>query len=294
MIDDRAAAREDFFPVTGAQLYLREIGHGAPLVILHGGPDFNHHYLLPEMDRLARHFRLIYYDQRGRGKSSPGVTAENVTIESEIDDLDKLRRHLELDSLALLGHSWGSVLAMEYAVRHPRRLSQLVLMNTAPATHRDLMHFRSERETRQTEVLAKMKTIASTRAYIGGDIGAEAEYYRLHFSAALHRPELVDAVVQRLRAHFAPTDIVKAREIEERLYAQTWHSPEFNLLAHLRDCRAATLVIHGDRDLIPIQCARHVAETIVAAKLVVLKDCGHFAYLERPDEVASAIVGHLS
>ena len=112
------AARESHVPVKGGRLYVREIGSGTPVVVLHGGPDFNHKYLLPELDDLASRFRLIYYDQRGRGKSSADVSADEITIESEVDDLDQLREHFGLDELSLLGHSWGSLLAMEYASRH--------------------------------------------------------------------------------------------------------------------------------------------------------------------------------
>jgi len=54
-------------------LYSREIGQGQPLLLLHGGPDFDHTYFLPDMDRLSDTFRLIYYDQKGRGKSADDV-----------------------------------------------------------------------------------------------------------------------------------------------------------------------------------------------------------------------------
>ena len=112
-------------------LFCREVGEGPPIVVVHGGPDFDHCYFLPELDRLADSFRLVYYDQRGRGRSADGVRAEDVTLGSEIDDLDRVRSHFGLESIAVLGHSWGGVLAMEYAVRHPERVSQL-----DPAGHR--------------------------------------------------------------------------------------------------------------------------------------------------------------
>src|SRR5262245_38949409 len=63
-----SAAREGYVSLPGAELYYRVIGRGHPILILHGGPDFDHTYLLPEMDRLSESFRLIYYDQRGRGR----------------------------------------------------------------------------------------------------------------------------------------------------------------------------------------------------------------------------------
>ncbi|HKO67575.1 MAG TPA: alpha/beta fold hydrolase [Burkholderiaceae bacterium] len=288
------SVHEDYFPVPGARLYFREVGNGTPLVILHGGPDFNHSYLLPDMDRLSSAFRLIYYDQRGRGKSSRRVAPEDVNIESEVDDLDRLRQYFGLNALSILGHSWGGVLAMEYATRHSDHVSHLILMNTAPACHADLMRFREQRQAAEAESLAKMRAIAGTLAYAEGSIERDAEYYRAHFSATLRRREHLERVVLSLRSHFAPQDILKARGIEDRLYAQTWLSPEYDLLAKLRQLKAPTLVIHGEHDLVPLDCARNVAEAVPGARLVVLSECGHFAYLERPVEVHSAIVEHLS
>ena len=83
---DQPVPREGYIPVENAELYYREIGQGLPLVILHGGPDFDHNYLLPDMHRLSASFRIIYYAQRGRGKSSRNVQPEDVRIESEIEE----------------------------------------------------------------------------------------------------------------------------------------------------------------------------------------------------------------
>jgi proline iminopeptidase len=221
---DELRVHEGYFPVPGAQLYFREIGNGPPLVILHGGPDFNHNYLLPDLDRLSSAFHLIYYDQRGRGKSSRGVAPEAVDINSEVHDLDRLRQYFGLGEIAVLGHSWGCVLAMEYATCHSDRVSHLILLNTAPASHADLLHFRQQRQAAEATSLAKMRAIANTREYAEGDIETDVEYYRVHFSETLRRSDQLESVVRRLRSHFTPKDIVKARAIEDRLYAQTWRA----------------------------------------------------------------------
>jgi pimeloyl-ACP methyl ester carboxylesterase len=83
-----AAARESRIQVGKASLYSREIGRGQPVIVLHGGPDFDHSYLLPDLDRLADAFRLVYYDQRGRGRSAADVRPEDVTLASDVDDLE--------------------------------------------------------------------------------------------------------------------------------------------------------------------------------------------------------------
>lgn len=91
---------------TARRLYAREVGEGRPVIVVHGGPDFDHYFLRPELDALADSVRLVYYDQRGRGRSAPCVRPADVGIDSEIEDLDQLRASLGLDSVALLGHSW--------------------------------------------------------------------------------------------------------------------------------------------------------------------------------------------
>ena len=123
-----ATPRESRIPAGKVSLYSREIGRGQPIIVLHGGPDFDHGYLLPDLDRLADAFRLIYYDQRGRGRSANEVLPEEVSLASDVDDIDKVRQHFHLESAALLGHSWGAVLALEYALRHPERVSHMILM----------------------------------------------------------------------------------------------------------------------------------------------------------------------
>jgi proline iminopeptidase len=97
-----------------------------------------------------------------------------------------------------------------------------------------------------------------------------------------------------LRSHFTPGDIVKARAIENRLYAQTWLLREYDLLARLRSLNTPTLVIHGDHDFVPLECARNVADAMSGSRLVVLSECGHFAYLERPDAVLKEAIDFLS
>lgn len=280
---------ENHLAIGRARLYYRLVGAGYPIMVLHGGPDLDHTYLLPELDRLADSFRLIYYDQRGRGRSTEGVDPEEVDIQSEMEDLDSLRRHLGLDSFALLGHSWGALLALEYAIRHPAQVSHLILMNSAPVSHEGrLLLSRYFAEIRPTAVTEAMTHLASTDRYRSGNLDADAEYNRLHFQAAVPRPEHLEMIISRLRANFTENGVRKARAIEERLYEQTWSSDEYDLLPAVAELEIPTLVLHGDRDFIPIEVAAQIAEAI-GGLLEVLPGCGHFAFLELPDQVHTHI-----
>jgi proline-specific peptidase len=263
-------------------------------VVVHGGPDFDHQYLLPELDRLAEVCRLVYYDQRGRGRSFTGELADDVTVRSEVEDLDAVRRELQFGSTAVLGHSWGSLVAMEYALAFPAAVSHLILISPAPASPDDATFLReSLRAGRSAEQLDAMAALAADPVFQSGDVDADAAYYRIHFAAALRRPGLVEDVVGRLRRGVTNEGIVAARAIEEHLYEQTWRSPDYDLLTRLAQLHVPTLIIHGDTDLIPLELARHIADAIPDARLEVLPDCGHFAYLEQPERTFEAIAGFL-
>jgi proline iminopeptidase len=286
-----AAAREQRVAVEKASLYSREIGRGQPIVVLHGGPDFDHRYFLPDLDRFADEYRLIYYDQRGRGNSADGVRPDDVTLASEIDDLDRVRRHFTLDRVALLGHSWGSVLALEYAIRHPARVSHLILLNPAPASTSDSALLRQYYLQKLGADMDRQREIVATAAYKEGDPDAVTARYRVHFKPALKQPEHFEKLMTAMKAAFTQQGkdgIVKARAVEDRLMRETWERDGYDLLPKLGQLNIPTLVIYGDHDFIPPDVALHIARAIPKARLVKLTDCGHFSFLECAADVRSA------
>ena len=126
------ATRESHEAIRGASLFVRRIGSGPPTVVLHGGPGAHHDYLLPGFDALAVGRELIYYDQRGGGRSS---VPRDVPVgwTEQVADLEALRERWSLDRLTLAGYSWGALLALLYALGHPERVQRLALVSPAPA-----------------------------------------------------------------------------------------------------------------------------------------------------------------
>jgi len=282
---------EAIVPNGSGRLLVRAVGNGRPIVVVHGGPDFSHDYLRPALDRLADSVRLVYYDQRGRGRSFDVDGSDAVTIESEVDDLDAVRRSVVgAAPVAVLGHSWGGLLALEYAIRHSHDVSHLILMNTAPVSRSGAIALRQELARLKTpEQAGTMRRIVSTAGYRAGELEADAAYYRIHFATAFNRGGLLEDLIGRLRTGSSPEGIVRARRIEDTLYEQTW-SGNYDLIPQLRQLRIPTLVIHGDRDMVPVGIAEEIAAAILGANLVVLPDCGHFAYIDQPDEVHRRVV----
>ncbi len=281
--------REGYAPVEGASLYYRDIGQGQPIIILHGGPSFGHNYLLPDMDRLADAFRLIYYDQRGRGKSAGKVQPDEVSIQSEMNDLEAVYAYFQLERAALLGHSWGGLLALEFALRHPERVSHLILLNTAPASYDDCVLFVSERDANAPEDKELLRDLEARPEFVAGDPEARAAYDRFYFRATLRSPELLDRLIEHLQTGWTREGILTAGAVGDRLWNETYESAGYDLLPRLTQMRIPTLILHGDYDFVPVACAAHIAEAIPGARLLVLPNCGHFSYLEHLDEIRKTL-----
>lgn len=292
MIPPHHHADDHRIPAGTASLYARTLGDGRPIVVLHGGPDFDHRYLLPDLDRLAESFRLVYYDQRGRGASATGVRAEEVSMASEIEDLDSVRRHFGFGRCALLGHSWGALPALEYALQEPGRVSHLILMNPAPVSAGGAEIVRRHYRTRLGADLPRQQEIIDSSGYRAGDPETVAARYRIHFATALTRVEDLERLMARMEAAFAsqgPLGILLARAVEERLFGETWEDLGYDLLPRLENLRIPALVISGDHDFIPAEIADGIAKALPDARHVAIRDCGHFAFLERADDVRRAV-----
>jgi proline iminopeptidase len=282
--------REAYVPVDACRLFCRDVGVGRPLVVLHGGPSFDHTYLLPELDRLAEFFHLVYYDQRGRGRSAAGVRPDDVSLGSELDDVERVRSHFGVESVALVGHSWGGLLAMEYALRHPARVSHLILLSTAPASGDDWRLLLEAFDRRPPSDLEEMTAIESTAAYERGDLEADAAHNRAHFRMTVRKPAQLEALVARLRSNVTEEGILLARAVGQRLVDESVGSPGYDLFPSLRRLDVPTLMLHGEHDFIPLELVARIAEAIPGARLSVLAGCGHFAYIEDPEPVVEAVV----
>src|SRR5918912_830701 len=93
---------------------VEDLGSGLPVIVLHGGPGFDHSMFRPYLDPLADEFRLLYVDERGQGRSDR-VDPETLSLEVFARDVDLLAEALELGPFALLGHSFGAIITTFHA-----------------------------------------------------------------------------------------------------------------------------------------------------------------------------------
>lgn len=129
----------------GHKVYFEECGNpsGLPILFLHGGPgsgfDPQHRcFFNPEK------FRIILMDQRGAGKSLPFACLENNTTWKLIEDIEELRQELKIEKWHIFGGSWGSTLALAYAISYPKRILSLILRGIFLSRKKDLQWFYQE------------------------------------------------------------------------------------------------------------------------------------------------------
>ena len=129
----------------GQCLYVEQCGnpHGRPAVFLHGGPGGG---CVPDHRRLfdPERYRIVLFDQRGCGRSRPHASLDDNTTWSLIEDIERLRRHLGVEKWTVFGGSWGSTLALAYAITHPERVEGLILRGIFLLTKKELRWFYQE------------------------------------------------------------------------------------------------------------------------------------------------------
>lgn len=268
-------------PLRGIKLFIRRVGQGPPVVVLHGGPGAHHDYLLPGFDALAQGRELIYYDQRGGGRSA--VPREvPVGWTEQVADLDALRERWALERLTLAGYSWGALLALLYAVDHPRQVERLALVSPAPA-------WRAARESYEAGFAQRNL-----------DPVFQEERRKLRESGLRERDPA--AFQQRIfELSVAPYfhDPERARELTPfrvtgRTQQEVWASlGDYDLRPRLPVLRGIpSLVLHGENDPIPLATARVTAE-LIGAEFHPLPRCGHVPYVEAFEEFVRAMDGFL-
>jgi proline iminopeptidase len=281
--------KEIFVDAKDAKLFCRTKGKGKPLVVLHGGPGLSQDYLLPQLYKLADDNFVIFYDQRGCGQSTGEINVNTINLATFISDIEAIRQAFHFDKISLLGHSWGGFLAMQYAMTHPEHVDKLILSNSMPASSEGFSLFLKEYTRRIAPYQEEMDKIRQTQAFKEGNPDLVERYNRMMFRTYCYIPEKADLLNLRM----TPTAAVNGEKVGT-IFHQTLLSKPFDLHAQLRNLNIPTLILHGDFDPVPPITAQHTHENIKNSKYILIKHCGHFPYVEQPDEFFTDIKEFLS
>jgi proline iminopeptidase len=271
--------------IRDASLYVEVVGHGDPLLLMHGGPGLDHVSLTPFRELADRH-TVIFYDHRCNGRSA-GVPVTSMTMDNLTADADALREALGFERWAVLGHSFGGHVALEYVLRHPERVSRLILMDTAGDSRWS--------QVNAAEILAGRgygpKTVAVARRFYDGRIAPE-DFVRgaLRLMPAYdHRFSLVRLAREMLEGGWR----MKARP--EALVFGGQMLRGWSVMDRLGEIRVPTLVLAGRSDfLFPPESQALLAAGMPNARLRIVERAGHNPQGERPAETLKAVADFLA
>lgn len=272
----------------GVQLFYRMVGTGRDtVVVLHGGPGLSMDYFADDLTPLAERHALLFYDQRGTGRST--LVSDSAALDGQrfAEDLEAVRRHFGIGRLTLLGHSWGAGVAALYAARYPERVGRLLVVGPIPARRAELEEAFAALDARRDSVTRRrMQEWRQARRADPGDAEACRAYYVLWFSAfygdssaaGRSKGDFCAGSPEARRNKIVSVD----RFVAASLGAWDW-------LPSLRALTAPALVIHGTADPLPVPSARQWAAALPNGRLLLLQGVGHFPYVEAPDRFFAAV-----
>ena len=260
--------------LVNVDLYCTEEGDGPPLLVHHGGPGLDHTVIAPYLSPLAQGVHLVCFDHRGTGRSATPQGPDPFHIDRFVADIAALADALSLGPFALLGHSFGGIAALHFALAHPDLLTQLILVST-PASH----HYIEDVESALAELLepVALAELASLQ-----DSAPSAQVMRRSL-------ELLSPIYFQDPARVAQLGLNSVRFGPET--QAVWESLEgFDLRPRLSEVPVPALVIAGARDrAVTVERARELADALPQGKLLIIEKSGHYPFIEAPDAFLSGV-----
>lgn len=286
--------REGTVPVEGGNVWYRIVGAdrpGVPLLVLHGGPGVPHDYMTP-LEALADERPVVFYDQLGCGNSDRPTDTALWTIERHIDELARVRAALKLDRVHILGHSWGSMLAVDYMLaRRPEGVLSLTLAGPAMSMERWVADQRvwllelpreTQRVIRESEAAATFDTPGYQEA-----MGA---FYGQHVCRMNPWPNFVQAALS-------------PEKMGHDVYVYMCGPSEFTITGTLKDYErvdrlgeitAPTLFICGRYDEATPAATEYYHRSMPGSEFVVIEDASHLSHVEQPEAFCRAVAKFLA
>jgi proline-specific peptidase len=276
--DVLARATEGFIDVPGGNVWFQSAGDGEPLLLLHGGPGATSIYLEALMKLSDQGYQVVRYDQLGSGQSDIPDDTSLWTVDHFCREVDVVRLALGFEKMHLLGQSWGSFLALEYALTYPERLQTLTLYSGAASTLQCFDGMNSLRAQLPSETI---ETLAAFEA---------AEDY--------DNPEYLAAVQILLdrhlcRVHPWPDELTRSMaKMGVSVYNTMWGPNEFTLTGtlaawdrsdRLDEIDIPTLIVCGRYDEVIPACSETLRAGIRDSQLEIFENSSHLCHMEEPE-----------
>jgi proline iminopeptidase len=258
-------------------------GAALPIIAINGGPGLSHAYMMQNdlWQRVGRNRFVVLYDQRGTGASKRMRAGASQSMDAQVADLDAVRQALGLNKFAVLGDSYGGMVAMAYAAAHPEHVAKLILSDSPGPSWKSIVHLLPDvfpdiqEQNKQEEQKLGASTEAAARAGL-----------RNHFRMIFYSPEKRDAYMSHMG------DLGFEPAVGEAVAKAT---ADLDLAPKLADFKCQTLVINGryDMNVAPLT-AWQLAHAIPGARLVFFEQSGHLPSYEEPQKYVEVLEDFLN
>ena len=292
----QSPAKKEGFIITGdsARLFYRSIGTAQDTIIaIHGGPGVDLESIYGDFLSLAERHTVIFYDQRGAGRSTLPRDSATLNATQQVKDLDAVRNHFHLQHVTLIAHSYGPLLAATYAIAHPAVVTRMVFFGPVPPRRGDFwQRFGKSMQIKLDSVQQRKLSDANRRlndATSSPDAQRQAcrDFWAIGVRPRLAEPDRVPSVI---RADLCASDIDGIRYGLARTNPAVMASyGDWDIRAALKNVPAPTLVIHGEEESIPMDLVEEWTTALPHATLLKIPRAAHFTYAERPELVWPAV-----
>lgn len=268
--------------INGTELFVKVVGSGEPIIVVHGGPVLDHSYLYSHLEPLSENYKLIFYDQRLSGRSSANVDSSDISLSTFVKDIKELQSHLDLEEAHVLGHSWGGLLAMKYAISYPSYIKSLMLINSMAPTS-ELWHKEETilaRRKTEEDSLARQK-IMQSEPFRDNSPEAIEKLLELSFRNQFYNRENAKKLDL-----FVPNDYMARSRSFSHLMADL---SDYDLLQELEKMDLPTLVIYGASEPATNISGPVLDKHIPNSDYTIIKKSGHFPFIEQPLEFRQTV-----
>jgi len=282
-----------------ARLYYRVLGHGPDTIIaIHGGPGMDQESIAGDFAVLAAKHTVIFYDQRGGGRSTLPTDTSTLVASRQVQDLDELRRHFRLDRVILMAHSYGPLLAASYAIAHPEHVSRMVFFGPVPPRRGDFFQRYGQNLNARLDSTQRAKMSAANRRMNDPSVSeADARQACRDYWAIGLRPRLAepDKTLPMVKSDICGSDVAGIRygnRTGNRVIMGSYG--DWDLRPRLKTLNIPTLIVHGESETIPMDLVEEWTTSMPNARLLKVPNAAHFTYAERPDFVWRAVESFLA
>ena len=277
--------------VTGGEVWYKVVGNGpgVPLLVVHGGPGFPHDYLEP-LQVLGEERPIVFYDQLGCGNSDRPSDLSLWSLGRFVEELVLVKQQLGLDDVHLFGHSWGSILVVNYyASLRPHGIKSMILSSPSLSIPRSYEDMRGYLEKMPSELREAVRLGELSGDTSGPDFKrAVRAYNRRHLCRVEPPPECMK------RAHSKSSREIADHFLGWRDFKITGYMHDFDCTDQLTRIDVPTLFICGEHDDACPESTRFYHRLVPGSELEIVKDASHNPQLENPVDFLGIIRSFLA